>query len=255
MSFELRIIGKKGSKALKAIVEGTSIRRYVGKKYKVDALVNYGLAGKKLREYYSRFPSARYIPTINNSIGYSKIRAVKIARKNGILVPDSKVELDRSDKISDWIEKKFNSQGGIGICKATRRGILPNKYYQRFVKNRKYELRVHSFKWINRNNWSIQKRHGNNNEIAWNFNNGGYFSTVHDKSYPVFKDALDMSSVVLGALGMVFGAIDFIVDINNKVYFIEINSCPGFQELSKGIYIEAFNKLVSLGKKVMKYTN
>lgn len=253
MSFEIRIIGKKGSKALKAIVEGTSIRRYIGKKCKADALVNYGLAGRRLNEFYSKFPSARAIPTINRSVGYSKIRALNIVKKNEILIPESKMELGGSDRIGNWIEKKFNSQGGVGIRKARGKKRMALKYYQRFIKNRNYELRVHSFKWISTDLWSVQKRHGRSDEIAWNFNNGGYFSTMYDRSCSVFRKAISMSSTVLDTLRMSFGAVDFIVDTSDRVYFIEVNSCPGFQELSKGIYINAFDKLVSLNKVVMKY--
>jgi D-alanine-D-alanine ligase-like ATP-grasp enzyme len=55
-------------------------------------------------------------------------------------------------------------------------------------------------------------------------------------------------------LGMSFGAIDFIVDKNYELYFIEINSAPGFTELSKKIYVEAFDKLKSLNRKqILKF--
>lgn len=256
MSCRIRIIGRRGSQSCKAIVEGTSLKRYIGKRYPTDALINYGLCGQKLQNFYSKFPSARSIPTINRNVGASKLNALNRAKQHDILVPDNRLELRGSDKLSDWIEKRFNSQGGYGICKARGRRKLAKKYYQRFIKNRRYELRVHAFKWLDDKKWKVQKRFGKEGEIAWNFSHGGYFSTVYDTSTPVFRRAIEISNKVLDVLGMGFGAVDFIVDRNNDVYFIEINSCPGFQELSKGIYVEAFEKLNSLSlKEVLRYAN
>lgn len=232
------------------------MKRYVGKKYRTDVLVNYGLCGQKLKEFYHRFPSARRIPTINKRVGASKLNTLNRVERHNILVPDSRIELRKSDKLVDWIEKRFNSQGGYGICKARRRVKLARKYYQRFIKDRKYELRVHSFRWIDPKGWKVQKRFGKEGEIAWNFNNGGHFSTVYDVAAPIFRKAIEISNEVLDILGMGFGAVDFIVDRDNNIYFIEINSCPGFQELSKGTYIDAFEKLKSLNlKEALKYTN
>ncbi len=254
MSCNIRIIGIKGSQSCKAIVDGTSLRRYAGNKHRTDALINYGLTGQKLRNFYSRLPSARDIPMINRSVGHSKLKAVNMVKRHGILVPDSRLELNRSDKLSNWIEKRFNSQSGYGICKARGRRKLAKKYYQRFVKDRKYELRVHGFQWIDPKRWRVQKRYGKQGEIAWNFRNGGHFSTVHNTDQPTFRKAIKMTGEALGILGMGFGAADFIVDRNGDIYFIEVNSCPGFQELSKGIYIDAFEKLKSMSlKQVLKY--
>jgi glutathione synthase/RimK-type ligase-like ATP-grasp enzyme len=247
-------MGRKGSKSCKAIVESTGLKRYVGRKYHTDALVNYGLCGQKLQNFYSRFPSARRIPTINKAVGTSKLNALNRVKRHDILVPDSRLELRRTDKLGDWIEKRFSSQGGYGICKARGRRKLARKYYQRFVKDRKYELRVHAFKWIDSKKWKVQKRYGKEGEIAWNFSHGGHFTTVYDNTAPVFRKAIQISDEVLDILGMGFGAVDFIVDKDNNIYFIEINSCPGFQELSKGIYVEAFEKLNSMSlKEVLKY--
>lgn len=255
MSCRIRMMGRKGSKACKAIIEETGIKRYVGRKHPTDVLVNYGLAGRRLREFYRRFPSARSIPTINRDIGFSKLTVINRVKNNGILVPESKLTLKRDDRLSDWIEKRFSSQGGRGICKARGRRRMDTKYYQKFIGNRKYELRVHSFQWFNKSDWNVQKRLGNHNEIAWNFENGGHFCSVFDTQYGVFDEAIEATSRVLDVLGMSFGAADFIVDNGNRLYFIEINSCPGFQELSKGIYVSAFRKLSNLSKKrIMNYT-
>jgi glutathione synthase/RimK-type ligase-like ATP-grasp enzyme len=253
---KLKIIGKKGSNACKAIIKEAGISRYAGSKYKTDALVNYGLTGERLRQYYRKFPSARKIPTINKKIGHSKLRVINIAKNIGILTPDSKLALSKSDKKKDWIEKRFNSQGGYGICAARGKTALKGKYYQKFIDNRLYELRIHAFKWLDTKDYRIQKRLGDKDEIAWNFNQGGRFITVHNhNTYDVFKNAKEISNRILDALNMAFGAADFVVDDKHRLYFIEVNSAPGFSGLSDSIYIDAFKKLRELSKsKILKYT-
>lgn len=253
---KIRIMGKKGSKACKAIVDRAGVPRYLGKKHEntTDVLVNYGLAGEKLRQYYTRFPSAKRIPTINKNAGHSKLRVVNQAKNAGILVPNSKLALSKIDNKADWIEKKLSSQGGKGICRAKNKSAMKGKYYQEFIKNRLYELRVHAFRWLDKEDYGIQKRLGDNNEIAWNFSQGGRFITVNSRGYGIFESAVDISNKILDLLGMSFGAADFIVDNKKDLYFIEVNSAPGFSGLSDQIYIDAFRKLKSMSKnKVLKY--
>lgn len=241
----IRIAGKKGSHAVREIAKDTSIPRYSGKKHgsKVDFLINYGLAGDKLERFYRLNPAARKIRTLNKGIGKSKYAVVLDAKKAGIRVPQTALTLPSKAVANQWIEKKQHSIGGKGIRKASKtRRKISGKYFQKFIKDRKFELRVHAFRWTT--NWTVQRRMGRSDEIAWNFSNGGYFQTVRNpKSSSVYREALEMSKKILDMRRMDFGAIDFIVDSDNKVYFIEINSAPGFQELSKHIYVDAFSKL------------
>jgi len=252
---KIRIMGKKGSKACKEIIDKAGIPRYLGNKYQTDVLINYGLAGDRLAGYYVRFPSARKISTINKHVGYSKLNVINRAKSIGILTPDSKLALSKTDKKSEWIEKKFSSQGGKGICLARGKSALKGKYYQRFIKDRLYELRVHAFRWMDTESYKIQKRLGSKDEIAWNFSKGGHFVTVNNhNAYEVFIGAKEISRKMLDNLGMSFGAVDFIVDKERRLYFIEVNSAPGFSGLSDSIYINAFKKLKDLSKsKLLKY--
>lgn len=246
----LKLISKKGSKAGKEIRTSTGIRTYLGDPAKTDAIINYGLAGDRLVEFFKRFPSARSIPMLNHTIGYSKLTVCRRATNEKIPVPDSKLTLGKGDDKSNWIEKRTNSIGGLGICLARGKGSVAGKYYQQFINNRRYELRVHAFNWIPKEHWRVQKRLGDAKEIAWNYKNGGHFVTVHNpQSSKTFVQAVDISSKVLEMLNMSFGAVDFLVDSTYNVYFIEINSAPGFSELSKPIYIDAFEKLKGLSKK------
>lgn len=241
----IKIVNRKGSKACRTIREEAGIYMYKGKsKFMPDVLVNWGSSGDKLRKFYDRYPSARKIPTINQNVGVSKLRAVNIAKEHEILVPDSKLSLDKREKRSHYIEKRINSIGGKGICSARGKTKIPGKYYQEFIKNRIYELRVHAFEWCDAH---VQKRYGKEDEIAWNFSNGGRFQTIHHpETYSVFVRAVDISKKILDIFGMGFGAVDFLVDADYNLYFIEINSAPGFQALSKDIYIDAFKQLKAL---------
>jgi glutathione synthase/RimK-type ligase-like ATP-grasp enzyme len=253
----LKIIGKKGSKACKAIRQEASIHGYLGKaKAAPDALINYGLAKPQLEAFYRRYPSARGIPVVNKFVGYSKYNVVRRARDKKISAPESKLSLGKGDKPDRWIEKRTNSIGGKGICLARGKRPISGKYYQEFIKNRRYELRIHAFKWIPQEEWRIQKRLGKDDEIAWNYKNGGHFVTVKKpRSYKTFIEAAEVADQILDMLGMSFGAVDFLIDKDYKLYFIEINSAPGFTELSKPIYVDAFNKLKALSaKQIRKYT-
>jgi hypothetical protein len=238
----IKIINKKGSKACRTIREKTGIYMYKGKtKWKVDALINYGVCGNKLDKFYRSFPSARKIPTINKNIGISKYSVIKMAEKEGIVVPITKISLTNKDNPELFIEKKTKSIGGIGIRRARGRRQMTGRYYQEFIDDRDYELRVHAFEWMK--DFEIQKRLGPDKMIAWNYHNGGHFIIIRNPNYYLFDRAKEISRQILLMLGMGFGAVDFVVDKSKNLYFIEINSAPGFQELSEPIYVEAFTKL------------
>jgi len=238
------LISKKGSKAAKKIRQNTSLTIYK-KGANPDFIVNYGLAGDRLDSFFRRNPKARRVKCINHSIGCNKYRAVKDAEKADIRTPETYLSIPRGGKIKNFIVKKFHSIGGIGIAKAKDRSKQVGKYYQEYINNRRYELRVHAFSWMD--NWRVQKRLGKPDTIAWNYKNGGYFSNVRNpQSFSVFKEAIDMAKKVLEVRRMSFGAVDFIVDNRLRVYFIEINSAPGFENLSEEIYIDAFDRLSKL---------
>lgn len=249
------IAGKKGSRAVRDIVRNTNVVRY-NKVRQVDCIVNYGLAGARLDRFFRLNPRARRIQMINSRVGYSKITAISRAEKEGIQVPESKLSLDRGDNVQDFIEKRTNSIGGIGIRPARRKGRIEGKYYQRFISNRKYELRVHAFKWTDIDSWVVQKRRGPSDEIAWNYKQGGVFSTIRNPGqYRVFTEAREISDKILDLLSMSFGAVDFLVTDENEVLFIEINSAPGFTEYSEYIYYEAFEALIDIPIRELRRMN
>jgi len=252
----LRIIGRRGSNARKSITTRTGIPLYKGnRRCHVDAIVNYGVAGKYMDSFLRLHPSAKRVPMLNRHIGLSKLHVVNRAKSAGINVPESKLCLTRRDSIEDFIEKRFSSIGGKWIRRALSKRKLPKGYYQRFIEDRLYELRVHTFLWTD--DWVVQKRVGPANQIAWNFSQGGSFITINNPDrYNAFRESKEISAEILRIVNMSFGAVDFVVDKDHKLWFLEINAAPGLAELSTPIYVDAFNKLKELpAKKILKYTN
>lgn len=247
MTTRLRIVSKPGSSARKQITTDTGIQRFGSKGAAVtDAIVNYGLAGHRLDAFYKKFPAARKIPMINRIVGCPKYTSVKQAEEAGILVPETKLSLGKGDKLNEWLIKRQQSIGGIGIKKADSKSQLTGKYYQKFIDNRRYELRVHAFMWTD---CVVQKRLGDSKTIAWNFKAGGHFQSIKNpEGYKIFRDAVEVAKQVLELRSMAFGAVDFLVDTDGKLYFIEINASPGFTEFSKHIYVDAFSALAKLNK-------
>lgn len=246
----IRIIGGR-SGAKRTIINNTGIKLYSGQTG-LDAVVNYGLVGDKMKRFLKRYKQLNNIPIINKYVGLSKYLVVKRASQQGILVPESKLYLNKKDKISEWIEKRVHSSQGYGIRKARGRGEIVGKYYQRMISNRKYELRVHAFLWTPKENWVVNKRVGPADQVAWNFHQGGHFRSIHNQAHGVFNEARNVSEKILKMLNMSFGAVDFIVNNNLKVYFIEVNSSPGFTELNQNTYVNAMSKLKSLSAAKIK---
>jgi glutathione synthase/RimK-type ligase-like ATP-grasp enzyme len=241
----IRIIGKRGSKSRKEISDGTGILLYTGQK--VDAIINYGLAGHNFDLLLKKYPGMKSTPILNKYVGRSKYSSVKMAEKAGVLVPETLLSLPKNARISDWIEKRVNSSQGKGIIAARGRGTLLGKYYQKMIKNRRYELRVHAFSWVPKKEWAVHKRVGPPDQIAWNFHQGGHFQSIHfPNGHQVFIEAKDIAEKILSVMSMSFGAVDLIVDGDMKIYYIEINSSPGFSKLSDGIYFDAMSRLKSL---------
>lgn len=247
---KISLLGKRGSEACKSIVANTKLNFFSGGK--VDALVNYGIHGSNYSRLVRKYPIIERVPVINRLVGVSKYSVIKVAEKNGILSPESTLEIPISKSVSGWIEKRVNSSRGYGIRKATGRARIQGKYYQKMVQNRRYELRVHTFLWIPTSRWTIFKRFGPPDQIAWNFHQGGHFQTIHDHSGKVCRYAKDASHRILSLLNMSFGAVDFIVDDEYRVYFLEVNSCPGFTSLSERVYYEAMNELTLFTPKELR---
>ena len=234
----------RGSATAKMIMQETGIPRW-GRRVRADLLVNYGVAGGKFDDWCRRNPMGRQLPMLNKPLTMNKFDVIK-KLEDSIKVPRTRESLGRRHAPDGWLVKPFYSQAGRGIEIATQRYAPYGKYFQEYVYDRAYELRVHAFKWIFEREWQVQKRvagEGNEDSITWNHHTGGTFITVNDTHQRVFQTAQLNAARVLEVLGMDFGGVDFIVDSNREVYFIEINSAVGCHGLSDPIYVDAFDRL------------
>lgn len=245
------IIGKRGSKAVSQVVALTAVTRYNSK---CSLVVNYGLAGPRYAEFLKNHPSLAKKPVLNKYVGKNKFDVLKDVESAKIAdVPESYIRLPKSAKVKDFLVKKFHSQGGVGIVMAKTTAPPSGKYYQRFVADRKYELRVHGFLWAPTKDWLVQKRLGSEDAIAWNFHQGGRFQTIKNaQDFRLFKEAVRITESILKLRKMAFGAVDFIVTADSRLLFIEVNSAPGFTEVSQGAYVKNFNLLCDLPLKSIK---
>lgn len=235
------IVGKKGSEAVKEIIAGTSIQRCLeSSNISQHTLVNYGLVPSRLKEKLSGRKPKRIL---NPTIGMSKIETILLLKKNDILVPDSYYTLPKNEDENKFIIKRKYSSKGKGIREAKNNICKSTEYYQKFVEDRLYELRVLAFDWLPDTEWTVQRRCGDKDTIAWNFDAGGKFMNFKDNTLPIVKRARTISKKIIEILHMNFGAVDFIVNEKRDIIFLEINSAPGFKELSKPLYISAFKAL------------
>jgi hypothetical protein len=231
----------RGSKTARQVIEETGIPRY-RRGVRPECIINYGVAGERMTRWQRLNPWGARLPMINRDLGRNKLEVVQ-TMKEFIPCPDSKTVLSHDDEIHEWLVKPYYSQGGRGIEIATGGRTMGGKYYQKRIVNRKYELRVHAFMWMPVEELKVQKRVGEPDQVTWNHHTGGTFITVNDTGQRVFQLAQDFSRLVLIKLKMGFGACDFIVDEARNIYFIEVNSAPGAQELSLPIYVGAFREL------------
>ncbi len=241
------IIKKRKSRTANKIIKHTPLKPY--RNQKCDLIVNYGASTQTI----TKLLKDKHIRVLNRYIGRPKHLAIKDATRKGILCPETNLIIPKKQKISDWIEKKIHSTQGKGIRKARKRDLIYGRYYQRMISDRLFELRIHAFSWIPKIKWTVQKRIGPKDQIAWNFHCGGHFQSVKNpQAYDIFKKAIVISSDILKIRNMSFGAIDFIVANDYKIYFIEINACPGFTKLSSQVYFNAMTKLTNMSVKQLK---
>lgn len=73
------------------------------------------------------------------------------------------------------------------------------------------------------------------NRLGWKFS--------RTTKYP--KDLEPQSAKALGALGLNFGAVDACVDVNGKVWIIEVNTGPGLEATTFDLWVEKFKEEIS----------
>ena len=245
----------RGSATAKMIMRECGIPRW-GRGVRADLLINYGLAGSRFADWQRRNPLGSRKPMFNKPHGKNKYEIIKYFSDlnydqeydsydgHEITTPRTRKRLELRHAPEGWLVKPFYSQGGQGIEIARDRVAPYDKYFQQYIHDRAYELRVHAFKWIPKEEWVVQKRvQGEGDSVTWNHHTGGTFITVNDTNARVFKRAINMAYSTLFWLKQDFGGVDFIVNRDREILFIEINSAVGCHGLSDPIYVDAFRRL------------
>lgn len=218
----------------------------------VDVVINYGLKGQRLEDWYRgnrRRAAFRGVPQINGAPAMNKFNAIVLASGNNVPVPTSFSRRDLVQGLdSGYIFKPSFSQRGRGIVHMGQEPAGANGYYQQYIQNRRYEVRVVGATWYNEP-WAVYKKSPGANmpegQIAWNHDQGGVFRRVNDISARVFSECISYTRTMLTAMGLQFGAADFIVDEDRQIYFIELNMRPGFTaDYGIGYYVGMFQRLL-----------
>jgi len=227
--------------------------------------INYGLQGKKLDEFLDdpKVRKLHRLPILNlRQIG-NKFECVDIAMITEACPTPRSWKYKHRDQIPadiTVIAKPYYSLGGKDIfrVKESIEDEVKGKthYLQEEIKNRRYELRVHTASWIPVENWLVQKRTHPKGEdvLTWNHHTGGKFITVKDHNGGVFARAKESAAKLLSAFGYAFGAADFIVAANDNSrnldhYFIEWNLAPGWTIANtEEWYKETFSSLAKVNQ-------
>ena len=239
----LFVFGKPGSTYMKIIrkfVRGDMIMANVP-----DGALNYGLQGGKLSDYFSRHAHIRDLPILNRTQHgnkYEDIMAVERALHDAPIeacrVPKSFQHHDDVGVLRDgsWILKPYWSFGGRNIEPYTGNEQIGNRYYQLRVPKRRYEMRVHAWKWVDPQHWIFQKKthEGGEEQLTWNHHTGGKFNTVREPYDPLHDRMREFTKLIMNTFGYQFGACDFIISnpgergVPLKTWFIEWNLAPGW---------------------------
>jgi len=217
-----------------------------------DLLINYGLMGGALNRYYNKFPQAIACSTINKNIMSMESKcktAQKLSFIESLTVPESRYHIGNavSGTEREWIIKPTYSGQGRGIhVWDGESDAMHGEYFQQRITNREVEVRISGALWAPVENWGIwlKKHPDGNNQLTWNHDTGGKFVTVRrPENRRTHLTAIDNTFTILAALGLDFGAVDFIKDTDGRYWFLEVNTRPGFTPLSLTIYTEMFKLL------------
>lgn len=238
----------------------SQVRDRIGQNNRISecqGAVNWGLQGTRLTEYESRHPAILRMPILNHRQYGNKYDCVVAARENGLAAPAS-YRAGGNQPITmggEWIIKPYYSLGGRGIEVYTGQQIPHGFYLQERIMNRRYEVRVHAWNWIDPASWVFQKRvhPDGEDQLTWNHHTGGSFITINEPTDPLHDRLRADVARLMAVFGYQFGACDFIIcnagerGARLPHYFLEWNLSPGWTlDNTRAAYIEAFRELTLL---------
>jgi len=254
----LHILCKRGSKSSRIVAEGVGINRCFwqnrdGSPRRATRLINWGVYGHTRQLFFRKYPYAQALPMVNFRWPGNKFIVIDELQHLDppIPVPISTHDItQRHWTNTHWLYKPNLSAKGDGIFRindnTAHQCDWSRGYAQQEIRDRRYEVRVTAFKWMSQESWGCWKKVcDDSSQLCWNFDKGGRFVRINDPlEYSLFTRCFDHSARALEALGLQYGAFDFIVDKEGREHFLEVNLQPGFTEdYGADLYINAVRTL------------
>lgn len=173
------------------------------------------------------------LPSLNrNASRYNKLEQLRVLRDAGVLtVPFfERANLPQEAENYPLLGRQFHHHGGRDINLILQPGdarFCAADFYTRYIP-RQTEYRT----------WVYRRRHLGTYEkvlahperyqrIGANFRNGFAFRLVPGEAVP--EQLKNVSSEVVQALGLDFGAVDILRGVDGRYYILELNSAPGVE--------------------------
>lgn len=101
--------------------------------------------------------------------------------------------------------------------------------------------------------WVAKKTPGNPDQVAWNVAQGGRFDNVRWGEWPL--KAVKVAREAFMVSGLDFGGVDIMVDKDNNVFVLEINSAPSLTSpYRQECFAKCFDYIVENGKNNLPIT-
>lgn len=133
-----------------------------------------------------------------------------------------------------------NIQEVESACEECGEGYYINKFIDKVAE---YRVAIVQGRAV----WVVRKTPSNPEDVAWNVARGGRFDNVRWNDWPLKVVKTAIAAFNLSSLD--FGGVDLMVDADNNVYVLEINSAPSLTSPYRQLCMaKAFNYMLANGK-------
>lgn len=239
-------MGSQSAKALQASLNDRgyrTLRVYPDRRYRPrpsDFIINWGYSGQ-VKWGNSNITINK---TPNVSLAINKYETFKILKDSGVRTPEFTTQKEEANWDIIYTRHDLCSSKGKGIAIFHRGDILPNAplYVQGIETKGEYRVHVMNGEVID----YAKKRQKRDTEYTEaqlrvrNHDNGWVFARQDLRQ---LEDVKELAIKAIQALGLDFGSVDIVKDMNNVPYVLEVNTASGIT----GTTLENYtNKILSL---------